>query len=182
MVVCSLICGVLNGCFSDLPIDIDQDHNGAHRTKQQEINGPIVRYLPQAHPFPLAPFPNDGATRYDPMSPTLRRLNLSVLENIEEGRKIRASLNQLEGFGVFAPITVSFEGQLDLATAHQESVFLIELSDPPKMIPLDIGDGFFPITSSLKWMMGMPPQPMPPSLFFDVQNQASELRWKSDED
>jgi hypothetical protein len=116
------------------------------------------------------------------MSPTLRRLNLSVLENIEEGRKIRASLNQLEGFGVFAPITVSFKGQLDLATAHHESIFLIELSDPPKMIPLDIGDGFFPINSSLKWMMGMPPQPMPPSLFFDVQNQASELRWKSDED
>ena len=100
MVVWSLICAGLHGCFSDLPIEVNQDHSGSHLTKQQEIEGPIVRYLPQAHPFPLAPFPNDGATRYDPMSPTLRRLNLSVLENIEEGRKIRASLNQLEGFGV----------------------------------------------------------------------------------
>ena len=160
------------GCFSELPTSIDR----------VKATGPVVNYDPQARPFPIAPFPSDAVTRYDPTSPTAQRLNVSEQEHIDEGRSIRSALNQLEGFGLFAPITLPLKGQLDLATVRHDHIFLVELSDPPRAIPLDLGDGFFPIDSALKWMMGLPPDPMPPSLFFGAENQVDALRWKSDED
>lgn len=149
-------------------------------------DGPVVKYEPLARPFPLTPTPSDAATRYDPHSPTKRRLNLSLVDHIQEEREIRADLNQLEGFALFSPISVPFQGQLDLATVHHESVFLVELpeelSQPPSAQPLDLGDDFFPIPSSLQWMLGLPPDPQPPSLLFSAANQVNTLRWRTEED
>ena len=50
--------------------------------------GPKVQYKPLHKPFPLGPFPNDAATRFDPNSPTLQRLNFSEEDHTEEGSEL----------------------------------------------------------------------------------------------
>lgn len=143
--------------------------------------GPRVQYDPLHRPFPLVPFPSDVGTRFDPHSPTGRRLNVSTIDETMEGSATRRQLNQLDGFGVFSPISVSFEGQLDLSTVNHDTVALVELTPPFTQVEIDLGDGFFPLDSNMGWMMGLPPSPLPPTFFFSWENQIDHLRWASDE-
>ena len=148
----------------------------------QGQTGPSVQYLPLNEPFALVPFPSDSATRFDPNSVTSQRLNFSEDDLTKEGRLIRSHLNELDGFALFAPISLSFEGQLDLATVTARNVKLIELNQSPTQIPLDLGDGFFPLDTPLGWFMGMPPLKEAPNIFFPWSNQVDQLKWNSEAD
>ena len=78
-------------------------------------------------PFPDIPFPNDLGARLDPSSPTGRRLNVSMTGESRLERQVRIQLNGLDGWGVSAPITVSFDAPLDLddlAARHQANLDL----------------------------------------------------------
>jgi len=122
-------------------------------------NGPMVKWDLRHKPLPEIPFPNNVATRSDPSSPTGIRLNLSTLAPTELEKEIRDRADRLDGFGVFAPITVSFDKPIDvnaLLAVHRDrefsndAVFVFDVtpSSPSfgQPVMLDMGRGFFPVT------------------------------------
>lgn len=167
-----LSCLCLNACLSTLP----------ELPTSEPLSGPTIEFLPFAEPFPIAPFPSDNATRYDADSITQLRLNFSTKDHTQVGRQIRGHLNELDGFALFAPISVAFDGQIDLATITSESVQLVALNESLEKIPLDLGDGFFPLNTPLGWFLGLPPQTFSPNLFFSGNNQIEQLRWRNESD
>lgn len=129
---------------------------GLRRTPQGE--GPVVVIDYDADPLPEIPFPNDLATRVDPDSPTGLRLNLSEEASTELERDTRRKVNQLDGFGVFTPISVRFDAPLDLgniAGRHRDdydtsddAVLVVNVTpgspDFGEAAELDVGNGRFP--------------------------------------
>ena len=124
-----------------------------------EGGGPMVVWDLEARPLPEIPFPNNLATRYDPDSPTGLRLNLSVISPTEIETETREKADQLDGFGTFGTITVTFDSLIhlaDLKSRHEENldfvddaIFLVDVTPgsptygQPTM--LDMGRGFFPL-------------------------------------
>ncbi|MFP4598162.1 MAG: hypothetical protein ACLFVJ_07920 [Persicimonas sp.] len=142
------------GCFDD-----NQPPEGL-RTSEQS-GGPQVVFNLDDWPFPDIPFPNDVATRADPDSPTGRRINVSYFGATDAEAKVRKSINRMSGFGVYTPISVSFNAPLDVERVierHQESVpdfaddvvYLVDVDpDSPEfgeLKMLDMGRGNFPLT------------------------------------
>ncbi|MEC7988182.1 MAG: hypothetical protein VX278_23650 [Myxococcota bacterium] len=126
--------------------------------------GPMIVIDWEADPLPELPFPNNLATRPDSGSPTGRRLNISLVAVTEHESEIRGQLNQMTGFGIFSPISVSFSTPLDLdniAARHRDdpnlddtqfeddAFFLINV-DPNspgylQAVPLEVGHGRYPM-------------------------------------
>jgi pimeloyl-ACP methyl ester carboxylesterase len=123
-----------------------------------EGTGPAVVIDWDAKPLPEIPLPNDLATRPDPTSLTGLRLNISELAPTEMERKARRKINELIGFGIYAPFTVSFDEALDLdeikhrheddGNFSDDAFFLIDVDpDSPdylRPVRLDVGHGRFP--------------------------------------
>lgn len=122
--------------------------------------GPRVAFDLEERPFPEIPFPNDIATRPDPTSPTGKRVNISQIGGIDAEQRVRKELNRQTGFGVYSPISVSFDAPLDLYTIidrHQELVpsfendvvYLVNIDQESpwfgELVLLDMGRGNFPI-------------------------------------
>lgn len=140
---------VLFGC--------DQGPDGLRVTP--EGSGPVVVVDWDAEPLPEIPFPNDLATRADPTSITGLRLNISEVAMTQTERDARMKLNELVGFGIYAPISLSFEAPLDLANIvarHQDdndqsddAFFVIDVTEgsPTFMqaVALDVGHGRYPM-------------------------------------
>ena len=147
-----------------------------------DTGGPRVSYDPLTKPFPTAPIPNDSATRFDPSSLTGRRLNVSMESATAHNREVRRALNDLDGWGVFSPLSIPFEGPLDLRTVHSGSVLLVNISEGSarygELAPLDLGaepgevGGYFPLKNPLEWFYGPRPDPLPPTLLFPADNSA----------
>jgi hypothetical protein len=161
---------LLSGCLSLSPMDDRRD-------LLSEGRGPLIAFHPLAIPIPELPFPNDSALRYDEESPTGLRLNLSEESVTQHLRQVRHHLNMLDGFGTFTPITLSFEGRIDLSTVHHQSAFLINI-DPRserygERLPLDLGQGFFPLSAPLGWFYGLKPDPLPDNFLFPASNHSS---------
>lgn len=139
---------------------IDENQSPQGLNKAVVSGGPTVVFDLDARPFPDIPFPNDLATRVDPTSPTGRRVNVSLLGGSEQEENVRKFVNRMDGFGVYSPITVQFDGLLDLENLverHQEeipdfrndAVFLvnvdIESPDYGKLELIDFGLGNYPV-------------------------------------
>jgi hypothetical protein len=126
--------------------------------------GPVVRWDLAAEPLPEVPLPNDIATRYDPTSPTGRRLNASVVAPTDFEASLREKLDRLSGWGTAQPFTLAFDRPIDVDTLlaghrdwergkgdydfEDDVVYLIDVTpgsptylDP---VPIDFGDGNFP--------------------------------------
>jgi len=119
-------------------------------TASSPTGGPEIVFDPLADPIPEVPMPIDVITQIDPSSPTGRRINIRAWAPTELERDLRQKLNSLDGFGTIAPITVTFTEPLDLTTATNDSILLINI-DPRSdvygsRIPLDLGMGNFPLT------------------------------------
>lgn len=124
-------------------------------------SGPQVRFDFFADPLPDIPFPNDIATRPDDSTPTGLRLNVSLRGKTAQERFVRSKINELDGFGTYAPITVAFDQGLDVGnilarhrdnrSTADDAVFVVNIDpDSPaygEMSPLDLGRGFFPAIS-----------------------------------
>jgi hypothetical protein len=125
-----------------------------------EGTGPKVDFDVMARPLPEIPLPNDFASRFDATSPTLRRVNASVeAAPTRWEQRTRAGLDQMSGWGTLAPITVSFDAPLDLENIlrrHQrpadfgdDTLYVIDVTrgspDFCKPVPLDVGQGHFPV-------------------------------------
>lgn len=139
------------GCFSQDPEYLAPTPQG---------DGPEVRFDVFQKPFPEIPLPNDFATRYDPDSPTKRRLNASIVTGPTKWEQAtRAELDKLSGWGTLAPITVSFDAPIDpevILARHGDDLF--DTSDDAVLVldvtrgsptlcqavPLDLGQGNYP--------------------------------------
>lgn len=115
--------------------------------------GPKVVFDLLALPLPEIPFPNDMATRLDVDSPTGRRVNASVVAPTILEKEVREEFNLLDGWGTFAPITVSFETEidpLDVRARHRDddfandAVYLVNLRTG-EPVAVDLGRGNFPV-------------------------------------
>lgn len=154
--------------------------------------GPAIVVDFDAEPLPDIPFPNDLATRPDPTSVTGKRLNLPLTADLRVERHSREGLNRATGFGVYAPISVSFEGPLDLdalfarhpddlhVPGHfdDDAILLINVDpDHPdfgKAFPLDLGQGRFPqqMTRSFSLLLNDPHDG--PALLFDTIDEDAD--------
>src|SRR5438105_14196552 len=76
-------------------------------------SGPRVKFDVYHRPLPDIPLPNDFATRFDASSATRRRLNASMIAPTRFERRTREELDQLDGWGTIAPISVAFDHALD---------------------------------------------------------------------
>ena len=123
--------------------------------------GPAVRFDIAHRPLPDIPFPNDVATWPDPTSRTGLRVNASMVAPTTVEANARAKFDELEGWGTYAPITVSFDPvdaadkgsaiDLDaLAARHRgddyeladDAIYLVNLRTGVP-VPLDLGEGSF---------------------------------------
>ena len=129
--------------------------------------GPIIRFDYDAEPLPDIPFPNDLATRSDPTSVTGLRLNIATHSHTLMEEEARLKVNELMGFGVYAPISVGFEGRIDIdafAARHKDdprygferldddAIYVINI-DPKserygEFVEVDIGEGRFPMDAA----------------------------------
>ena len=121
--------------------------------------GPAVVWDVEAKPLPEIPLPNDSATRLDASSATGRRLNISEEASTELERRSRRQFNRLDGFGTYAPITVSFDAPLELTNIierhkdtdfRNDAFFLLNVDEDCERfgeeVTMDIGGGRFPVT------------------------------------
>ncbi|MFO0746503.1 MAG: hypothetical protein U1F43_12635 [Myxococcota bacterium] len=106
--------------------------------------GPMVRFDPLALPVPEVPLPNDALLRVEDGTATGLAWNVSKKAPTAMERRIRALLPKLDGFGSFAPITVSFDGPLDLDSVDESTFVVVDL-ETGERVPLDFGSGLYPI-------------------------------------
>lgn len=170
-----------SGLLSDEPQALHESPAGA---------GPQVIYDFLAKPLPEIPLPNDAAMRYDKSSPTQARINVSYFASTEVERRAREAFNQLDGFGTYAPITVSFDQAIDVIDLHKrhnehnpsqglyrddfrnDAVYVFNI-DPScqrysEEVALDIGRGRFPLTL-FEHLKAEPNDLAPNGLSFDYQ-------------
>jgi len=116
--------------------------------------GPRVNFDLSHRPLPEIPFPNDLATRPDGNSRTGLRLNASLIAPTQLERNVRGLLDTLDGFGTFAPISASFDADLDVLELYNiqndtdpsnDGVYLVDLQSGA-LTPLDFNGGHFPYT------------------------------------
>jgi len=122
-------------------------------------SGAKVRFDTFHKPLPDIPLPNDFATRYDASAQTRRRINASLVVPTAWEFSTRQALDALDGWGTLAPISVSFEAPLDVENilkrhgdrfdASNDTILVIDVTkgspDFCKPVPLDVGQGLFPI-------------------------------------
>ncbi len=148
--------------------------------------GPLVEIDWDATPLPEIPFPNDLATRMDPSSPTGMRLNIAADAPTALEREARAKFNELTGFGIYAPITVSFESLIDLEDLHarqwddgdfsDDAVYVIDVDpDSPaygQPVYLDLGHGRFPMDlDQTDRYFPNDPRPLSTALYFETYEE-----------
>ena len=120
-------------------------------------SGPRIVWDLEAESLPEIPLPNDVATWPDPTSPTGRRINASLIAPSGMERRLRQSFDQLDGWGTFAPLSVSFDAPIDagalidrqgrgqLGDFARHAIYLVDLTTGVP-VPLDVQSGLFPIT------------------------------------
>lgn len=146
----------LAACDSDKEIEL----RGLRRTPAG--SGPQVVFDPLNLPMPEIPFPNNLAARYDADSPTGLRLNFPTNAITGVERRTRELINNMTGFGTFAPISISFDQPLDVTTINSKSIKVINISQSRRAHPcthpncpnslkygaeadLEFGQGRFPL-------------------------------------
>ena len=144
---------------TSLGCSVDEVPEGLKRTPPGE--GATVRYQIHTAPLRAVPLPIDALASADPTSRTGLRLSISAAAPTVEQSRIRRKLNTLEGWGTFAPISVSFDleqedpeqAAIDLANLrerHQDddyefdddAVYLVSLRTGVP-VPLELGAGSF---------------------------------------
>ena len=178
----SLGCLSSSGLLSDTPLGLGITPPG---------NGPKVIYDFLAKPLPEIPLPNDDAMSFDHDSPTSRRINVSFDASTAVERRAREAFNQLDGFGTYAPITISFDQPLDVLDLYErhnkhapengqyrddfrdDAVYIFNI-DPKcsrfsEEVAIDMGRGRFPITL-FRHLNSEPDEQAPQGMTFDYKD------------
>src|SRR5919198_3404273 len=149
LVLLSLV--AIGACSAPEPVGLRRSDAG---------EGAQVRFDLFATPLPDIPLPNDIATRFDPSSPTRRRLNASLIAPTAWEHTMRGQLDELDGWGTFAPISVAFTQPLDVEAIRarhgdvfdprDDAVYVVDVTEGSpdfcQAMPLDVGEGNFPYT------------------------------------
>lgn len=168
-----LLVGQLAGCEPGVaeiaPAGRVSDHLGPQ--------GPAVVYEPLREAGPEIPFPNDLMLIPSDETLTGHRWNVTTEAPTAIERRFRRLLNTLDGFGPFAPISVSFEGPLDLTTLSERAVLVvnIEAGHPGegRVSMMDLGQGYYPVeTTSVRGYWGHDPRAHLPDFLFGEDNVA----------
>ncbi|RLB47589.1 MAG: hypothetical protein DRI90_26170, partial [Deltaproteobacteria bacterium] len=146
---------------------VDKAPDGIGRTPSGP--GATVRYDLSHKPLPAIPLPNNTATWADPTSRTGLRVNASLVAPTSIEQRARERFSQMEGWGTFAPITVSFDcpdshpdyaeqegtalNLANLRSRHQgddydfvdDAIYVINLDTGVPAV-LDVGNGNFTYT------------------------------------
>lgn len=141
-VVCAVL---LVGCLGG---DSDPGDEAGRVDSSHGPFGPAVVYEPLHRPVPEVPFPNDAMLRPSDHVADETEWNLSPEAPTAAERRVRTMMQGLDGFGPFAPITVSFSGPIDLETVTDDTVLLVNIEPgherEGELVPLDLGKGYFP--------------------------------------
>ena len=167
---------------------LSQSPEGLARSKPAATTVKMDFY---AKPLPEIPLPNDIATRYDPTSPTGRRINASLVAPSNFEIEARRLVDTIDGWGVNQPITIPFTGQLgvesileghrdkDYATEN-DVIYLINITpgspDEGQRQLLDLGEGNYPVvleTTEKYWKND--PRGWTLSVFFDEENEDRDI-------
>jgi hypothetical protein len=138
--------------------------------------GPKIVYEPLRRPVPEIPFPNDLMLR--PSDQTTNGVAWNISEDAPTAveRRIRREMGKLDGFGVYSPVFVPFDGPLALETVTDESVVLINIEpDHPRRgerVVLDLNRGFFPETMPQRHYWPYDPQEALADLYLGAGNDA----------
>lgn len=114
---------------------MDTIPDGLRRTPAGD--GPEIVFDLLERPLPNIPVPNDVATFADPTSRTGRRINVSLVAPTGLEERARRGFGALEGWGTFAPISVSFRKPAD----QDPTLPAIDLDD---VVARTIGDRIDP--------------------------------------
>ena len=166
----------------------------------------MIRVDWDAEPLPDIPFPNDLATRPDPTSPTGLRLNVPTGSDLEAETEARQKLDEMSGWGVYAPISVAFEAPLDLDIIWErhggderiglerlddDAVYIIDVTEGSptygEAVELDLGEGRFPYDACDAYRyFPNDPRAGEPSVVFETFDEDldgdGELDWGEDTD
>ena len=138
--------------------------------------GPSIVYAPLRRPVPEIPFPNDLMLR--PSEETTKGVawNISEEASTEVERRIRREMGKLDGFGIYSPVFVPFDGPLDLQTVTDESVILINIEPGHprrgERVIFDLNRGYFPETMPLRNYWPYDPKKSLPDLYLGADNDA----------
>lgn len=119
--------------------------------RPQDGIGPQVVFDPLRLPDAEIPFPNDFACAYDADSPTHCRPNLSTAMTTAVETRVKENVNKLTGFSTFGPMSVAFDGPLDLTTVSESTILVVKVpaddaeAETIRPVPLDLGMGSFPM-------------------------------------
>lgn len=142
-------------------IDGGEDPGALGMAVEPGPHGPAIMFNPLIQPIPDVPFPNDLSLRITDETASGVGWNVALDQASDHRSHLRERVNQLDGFGPYAPITVSFEGPIDLSTVTDDSVILINIEPghprEGERVPLDLGKGFFPITADIDELYGQDP-------------------------
>lgn len=156
-----IVIGWLGGLLAGACVDGGDDKTAAGVVFSDEAPfGPVIRFDPLARPIPEVPLPNDVMLRVDPDSATGAVWNVSAEAPTGMERQIRRLLSKLDGFGSFAPISVSFDQPIDLDTVDAESFVVVDL-ERGERVALDFGSGLYPIVGGGRFWAFDPNEDLP---------------------
>ena len=150
--------------------------------------GPVIVWEPLRTPQPELPFPNDLALKM--LADGTMRINASQQGQTAIDRSNRIHLTELEGFSGLSPITVSFDGPLDVSTVTDDALFVVNVSPDSKRfgerLPLDLGRGWFPHHADSRRSFPRDPLAhfdsfvMPPDNMVDINGDGTPDKWVYD--
>jgi len=135
-------CGEAEGLMRAMPAEVSVKFDFDHR------------------PLPDIPLPNDIATRPDSTSRTGLRINASMSAPTGYERRTRTLIDGMDGWGVYQPISVPFDGPIDINSViarHSEddydtgndAIYLINIDRDSEnfgeLTHLDVGNGNYPV-------------------------------------
>ncbi len=147
--------------------------------------GPVIVWDPLRRPQPELPFPNDLALKM--LADGSLRFNVSKDGDTNIDDSNRLHLTELDGFSGLSPITVAFDGPLDVSTVTDNSVFVINVDPNSKRfgerIPLDLGRGWFPHQADQRHYFPRDPLGsfdsfvLPPDNMVDLNGDGTPDKW-----
>ena len=147
--------------------------------------GPVVVWEPLRTPQPELPFPNDLALKM--LADGTMRINASQQGETAIDRSNRIHLTELEGFSGLTPITIAFDGPLDVSTVTDDALFVVNVSPDSKRfgerLPLDLGRGWFPHHADPRRSFPRDPLAnftsfvMPPDNMVDLNGDGTPDKW-----
>ncbi len=107
--------------------------------------GPVIVWDPLAKPQPEIPFPNDLARTI--LADGTSRINGSAAAATKLERDERTYINEIEGFSGLTPISLSFDGPLDVSSVTDDRVYVLNVTPTSKRylerMKIDLGRGWF---------------------------------------